>query len=249
MATPKQERVRKYSRQTTSSLRDHARPAAEAMDAGREKPWGLSGAISLSMEEVTAAQERFEAADVQVDVEIAEESAARSGRDASASALRGSLAWYRAALVNDHGEAAAAARGFGGRLPPGYDALLTYGRGVLTAARTAPPLGAPPQGWATWDEATVLDAIKGQVQTLAGDLDEVQRELRETQAARSARDACFADWQRTLRLAIDLGVAALEFQGKHDLAARMFPSARQIGEVLLEPSPDPVLPAPADPEA
>ncbi len=67
-------------------------------------------------------------------------------------------------------------------------------------------------------------------------LDLVAQEARETQAARSDRDAARGRWERELRFDIGIARAVLERNEQADLAARLLPSERQIAHT--EPLPD-----------
>lgn len=239
MPTKTLENARKLQRQLESGVTGHAIPAAEAIDAQRPKAEKLALATTLHGTAASCARafERFLAAERTVVREDAEDRSAREGRDDGAALLRQTLSRLAAAIGATYGRASVETLALSGTTPIVPDQLVTAGRRFLLATDTLPALPAPRDAWAAIDLAAARATVLAQVEALERALDATAEETRQTQAARQARDEAAEAWKREATLWAALARAALRYDGQHDLASRLLPSASTIRNVeVLDPA-------------
>jgi hypothetical protein len=201
---------------------------------------GFTGLLQTSADEV---------ADRDRDVarERSEDDVARANRDDAVGNTRGGLFAVRDAASGAFGESVLSSIGLNGRIPEQAEPLLTFTRNVATSL---PALAGRPfiKPFVQLDVTGAAAELTLLADLLGGALNDVARDMRETQMAQSQRNEAVDRWRQNYSMVANLIEGLLRAAGFHHVADRVRPTRRRrAGETepedTLEP---PVGDAPAD---
>lgn len=239
---------RQYVEAFTSSAETNSealRAHLTARFAGRE---GAAEAVAAAMTlldfERALARERLdtlEGAELKLTQELGEDLAARAEREAPHAALIEYLDRLRRRVASDGGDKVA--RRLGLSKPPAdrLAALAPFTEAVVQLCREANLTLVDPLTGSTYTSAALADGVQQRLDAFNAASGEVTREERETQAARTVRDAAAGDFSQDVFSGAQLLEALYRQAGMTAHADRIRPSSRRVSGRLQD---DPMPPAP-----
>ena len=190
----------------------------------------LSSLLAL-LERITA---DFEAANEGVTTDTAQDISAREDRTNTSSTLLKIISGGRARIRESLGEDALRIYGLDAPPPRDSDGLKHYTSQVITLLGDNPQKASDLFG-GEFDTATVEAALEQRYQEFSAAMDTVEREKRETQAARATRDESELIFDTVLLNTANVLASHLRMAGLDVLAERIRPTfARTSGDTEVE---------------
>lgn len=187
--------------------------------------------ITLMDASATALEARTKSlldADEKHNVELSDDTGARSTRDQHAATLRDKLLKDREVLTGIAGDAYVTQLGFEGPTPDQPDAVLALGRVVQKRLKelAAPKSRLPDYDF---DAKKWASAYPPLVEKLDAAIAKVGAEVREAEATLVDKKRAMEEFDRTFSTVASLVSSLLGMGGERELARRVRPSARKVG--------------------
>jgi len=160
-------------------------------------------------------------------VELADDAEVRQVREDSRGALRASMIGIRTTLEGVYGIRILSAYGLTGDTPVDGEALVHAASTTEDLLRNRSLTEKPLRAGVTVDPVAMANELSVHLGTLRTALGDVQREEREAQGTREARNASLLAWNRSYQGIADVTTGFFELSGNAELAERVRPTARR----------------------
>ncbi len=173
--------------------------------------------------------------------ELRDDPAARDGRDENVDSAYDEVVTKRAQLTTIMGEKYVARLGFEGDTP---DDPLELARvvGAVVTNLTKIPAPEPLIEDYTFNPSKWADKISKTLGRLEESVAEVDKEEREAEATLSVKNLAIKEYDRAFSVTANLFSALLDAAGKKDLAKKVRPSTRRVGQTVEDAAnPDPTI--------